>query len=195
MSIKNAVSKTIAYAKRNGGKAAFFAAIERLSDNRKDSYKFVALPEEVLKEQREEYKLLAETGCLLRFSIVVPLFNTPDKYLREMIDSVVAQTYGNWELILCDASPEPLGIIEEYTRVDPRIKYLRLGYNDGISENTNRGIEKATGDYTGLLDHDDVLTPDALYEMSRVIRNSMKHQNANNREKPRYWSASRRISL
>jgi glycosyltransferase involved in cell wall biosynthesis len=175
MNIKNAVSKTIAYAKRNGGKAAFFAALERLSDNKRDDYTFVPLSEAVLKEQREEYKLLAESGCYLRFSIVVPLFNTPEKYLREMIDSVIAQTYGNWELILCDASPEPLKVIEEYTRVDPRIRYFHLDSNCGISENTNRGLEKASGDYIGLLDHDDVLTPDALYEMSRVIRKSMSH--------------------
>ncbi len=173
MNIKNAVSKTIAYAKRNGGRAAFFAALERMSDNKNDDYTFVPLTDEVLKEQREEYKFLAESGCYLRFSIVVPLYNTPEKYLREMIDSVVAQTYGNWELILCDASPEPLKVIEEYTKVDPRIRYFHLERNAGISENTNRGLEKASGDYIGLLDHDDVLTPDALYEMSRVIRKSM----------------------
>ena len=135
---------------------------------------------------------------MLHFSIVVPLFNTPEKYLREMIESVVAQTYGNWELVLCDASPEDGGagaagaagvsadsaeaagasvvgrIVSEYAKADPRIKYIRLEKNGGISENTNPGIEKATGDYIGLLDHDDVLTPDALYEMSRVIRKSMQ---------------------
>ncbi len=174
MNIKNAVSKTIAYAKRNGGRAAFFAAIERLSGSGEEKYSFVPLPENVLKEQREEYRLLTEAGSLLRFSIVVPLFNTPENYLREMIDSVVNQTYGNWELILCDASPEPIELINEYVKADPRIQYIRLKYNAGISENTNPGIEKATGDYIGLLDHDDLLTPDALYEMSRVIRKSMK---------------------
>ena len=105
MSIMNAVSKTIAYARRNGYRAAFFAALERLQLTRKDKYTFVPLSEAVLKEQRQEYKLLTESGCLLHFSIVVPLFNTPEKYLREMIESVVAQTYGNWELVLCDASP------------------------------------------------------------------------------------------
>ena len=173
MNIKNAVQKTIAYSKRNGVRAAFFAALERLSDNKKDDYSFIPLSEAVLREQREEYKLLAESGCYLRFSIVVPLYNTPERYLREMIDSVVNQTYGNWELILCDASPSPLDVISEYTRVDLRIRYFHLERNGGISYNTNVGIEKASGDYIGLLDHDDVLTPDALYEMSRVIRKSM----------------------
>ena len=196
MSIMNAVSKTIAYARRNGYRAAFFAALERVQISRRDKYTFVPLSEAVLKEQRQEYKLLTESGCLLHFSIVVPLFNTPEKYLREMIESVIDQTYGNWELVLCDASPADGGaddkgagsdggagaagvsavgrIVSEYAKADPRIKYVRLEKNGGISENTNPGIEKATGDYIGLLDHDDVLTPDALYEMSRVIRKSMQ---------------------
>lgn len=200
MILKNAVNKTIAYARRNGYRAAFFAALERMQIARRDKYTFVPLTEAVIKEQKQEYKLLAESGCLLRFSIVVPLFNTPEKYLREMIESVAAQTYGNWELVLCDASPADNGaggasgvtgvgveslaedvadcqtgrIVYEYAKADPRIKYIRLVKNGGISENTNPGIEKATGDYIGLLDHDDVLTVDALYEMSRVIRKSMQ---------------------
>ena len=203
MSIMNAVTKTIAYARRNGYRAAFFAAIERVQIGRRDKYTFVPLSEAVVKEQKQEYKLLTESGCLLRFSIVVPLFNTPEKYLREMIESVIDQTYGNWELVLCDASPavasagagtargdvcsagatcsseaegasEVGRIVSEYAMADPRIKYVRLEKNGGISENTNPGIEKATGDYIGLLDHDDVLTVDALYEMSRVIRKSMQ---------------------
>ena len=78
MGIINAVHKTIAYAKRNGSRAAFFAALERLSDNYKDrKYTFTPLSETVLKEQRQEYKLLAEKETTVRFSIVVPLYNTP----------------------------------------------------------------------------------------------------------------------
>ena len=174
MSIKNAVRKTIAYAKRNGVRAAFFAALERVGDNRKDKYSFQPLSDAVIAEQKKEYKLLAEAGNLARFSIVVPLFNTPEKYLKEMIESVVGQTYGNWELVLADASLTPLDVAKEFADKDPRIKYYHLESNGGISENTNRGLSKATGDYIGLLDHDDVLTPDALYEVDRVIRKSMK---------------------
>ncbi len=174
MNIKNAVSKTIAYTKRNGKRAAFFAALERISDIRRDDYKFIPLSDAVIAEQKQEYRLLAEAGNIVRFSIVVPLFETPVQYLREMIESVIAQTYGNWELVLADASKEPIEEAAAYTKEDPRIRYFHLGKNDGISENTNRGIEKTSGDYIGLLDHDDVLTPDALYEMSRVIRKSMK---------------------
>ena len=115
MSIKNAVSKTIAYAKRNGVRAAFFAALERVGDNRRDKYVFTPLSEAVLAEQKKEYKLLAQAGDLVRFSIVVPLYNTPEKYLKEMIESVIAQTYGNWELVLADASERPLEVAKEYS--------------------------------------------------------------------------------
>ncbi len=174
MGIKNAVQKTIAYQKRNGTRAAFFAALERVSDNFKDKYDYVPISEEALKEQNVEYKLLAEAGNCVRFSIVVPLFNTPEKYLKEMIESVIAQTYGNWELVLADASMNTSDMALEYAKEDPRIRYYHLDKNEGISLNTNKGLEKASGDYIGLLDHDDILTPDALYEVSRVIRKSMK---------------------
>ena len=174
MGIKNAASKTIAYAKRNGAKAAFFAALERVSDNIKEKYEYAPLSQAVIDEQKLEYKSFAELGNAVRFSIVVPLYNTPEKYLKEMIDSVIAQTYGNWELILADASLNPSDIANEYVKEDPRIKYYHLEKNGGISENTNRGLEKATGDYIGLLDHDDLLTPDALYENAKIIKKSMK---------------------
>ncbi len=174
MGIKNAVQKTIAYQKRNGTRAAFFAALERVSDNFKDKYDYAPISEEALKEQNVEYKLLAEAGNCVRFSIVVPLFNTPEKYLKEMIESVIAQTYGNWELVLADASMNTSDMALEYAKEDPRIRYYHLDKNEGISLNTNKGLEKASGDYIGLLDHDDILTPDALYEVSRVIRKSMK---------------------
>ncbi len=174
MSIKNAVMKTIAYSKRNGFRAAFFAALERILDQRKNRYTYIPLTEAVLKEQKQEYKLLAEAGNCVCFSIVVPLYNTPEKYLRQMIESVTSQTYGNWELVLADASETPLEVVKEYTGEDPRIFYYHLDKNMGISGNTNCGLLKATGDYIGLLDHDDLLTPDALYEASRVIRKSMQ---------------------
>ena len=174
MGIQNAVRKTIAYAKRNGVRAAFFAALERVSDTAGEKYDYRPLSKEVLSEQRQEYKALAERDNPVRFSIVVPLYDTPEKYLREMIESVINQTYGNWELILADASAEPLTVASGYAKEDPRIRYIHLESNDGIAANTNRGLKEASGDYIGLLDHDDVLTPDALYEVDRVIRKSMK---------------------
>ncbi|MGI5959258.1 MAG: glycosyltransferase family 2 protein [Massiliimalia sp.] len=109
----------------------------------------------------------------VKFSILVPLYNTPDQFLHEMIDSVINQTYRNWELCLADASDEEHGkvgeICQEYAKKDSRIRYQKLKENGGISRNTNAAIEMATGDYISLLDHDDILHPSALYENMLAI--------------------------
>ena len=109
----------------------------------------------------------------VKFSIVVPLYNTPEAYLNQMIDSVLDQTYGNWELCMADGSDEDHKHVEEicraYAERDARIRYRKLKINEGISENTNRCLEMAEGDYIGLFDHDDLLHPAALYENMCVI--------------------------
>lgn len=109
----------------------------------------------------------------IKFSVLVPLYNTPEKYLREMIQSVLNQTYGNWELCLADGSDAEHGYVEEvcsaYAQKDSRVRYHRLEENKGISENTNACARLATGDYIALLDHDDLYTPDALYWNAKAI--------------------------
>ena len=109
----------------------------------------------------------------LKVSVLVPLYNTPEKLLREMIDSVVAQTYGAWELCLADGSDEAHGYVGEicaaYAKADSRICYKKLAENKGISGNTNACIEMATGEYIALFDHDDLLHPAALYEVMTAI--------------------------
>ena len=109
----------------------------------------------------------------IKISILVPLYNTPEKFLREMIDSVQAQTYGGWELCLADGSDEAHAFVGEicqkYCEGDSRIVYKKLEENEGISGNTNRCYEMATGDYIGLFDHDDLLHPSVLYEYMKVI--------------------------
>lgn len=102
-------------------------------------------------------------------SIVVPMYHTKERYLRELIESVLAQTFPRWELVLADASEETHlhAVVQEYA--DTRIRYISLRENAGIAENTNHAMAYATGDYIGLLDHDDLLTADALYEMSLGI--------------------------
>ena len=107
-------------------------------------------------------------------SIVVPLYNTPKKYLVDMIESVLAQSYPNWQLCLADGSEgDTYSYIEEcckeYSRKDSRILYKKIAKNLGISENTNVALKMATGEYIGLLDHDDVLSPIALFENVKVI--------------------------
>ena len=109
----------------------------------------------------------------IRFSIAVPLYNTPRRFLRAMIESVLAQTYGRWELCLADGSDEAHGyvgaICHRYARKDPRVRYRRLDKNLGISGNSNACLEMAEGEYIGLLDHDDLLHPAALHEVMEAI--------------------------
>lgn len=106
-------------------------------------------------------------------SILVPLYNTPEIFLREMIASVQAQTYPRWQLCLADGSDAGCTQVETICRElaveDPRICYRRLEKNLGISGNSNASLELATGDYIALLDHDDILHPAALYEVVSAI--------------------------
>lgn len=133
---------------------------------------------------------------MVKFSILVPLYNTPKEFLTAMLDSVVAQTYKNWELCLADGSDiggsigSDIGgsigsggnhsyvgeICREYQKADRernggqgRIIYQKLEKNEGISGNTNRCLALATGEYIGLFDHDDILHPSVLYEYAKAI--------------------------
>ena len=107
-----------------------------------------------------------------RISLVVPVYNTPRAYLKAMLDSVLAQTYENWELCLAGgASPaaETARVLEEYARRDARIRWARLPENRGIAGNSNAALALASGDYIGFLDHDDTLAPFALFEVVRAL--------------------------
>ena len=132
--------------------------------------------EKTAKMQREE-----TFPNMVKISILVPLYNTPENFLREMIESVTGQTYGNWELCLADGSDGEHtyvgAICREYIEADQkqtadgksRIVYQKLEKNAGISGNTNECLKLATGEYIGLFDHDDILHPSALYEYVKVI--------------------------
>ncbi len=108
-------------------------------------------------------------------SIAVPVYHTGEVFLREMIDSVVAQSYKNWELCIANAGPDDEkvnAILKEYAAKDARIQVKNLDENEGIGKNTNRAFEMANGQYVALLDHDDVLAPDALFEVACAIEKS-----------------------
>ena len=109
----------------------------------------------------------------IKISVLVPLYNTPEKFLREMIDSVVTQTYKNWELCLADGSDDKhtdVGrICQEYMDKDSRIKYQKIEKNLGISGNTNVCFSMATGNFIGLFDHDDVMHPSLLFECVKAV--------------------------
>lgn len=168
LSLSN-LKKTYYYFKRNGIKNALIAAAERLSCNDSEDYSYEPPAEELLCYQRER-----QWKHPVLISILVPAYETKEEYLRVLVDSLLAQTYPNWELILADAgkSNKVADVIKTYS--DSRIHYYKLERNAGISENTNQALEKATGDYVGLLDHDDYLTPDALYEVAAALEESGK---------------------
>ena len=150
---KAAVARTESYLKKKQTEQAY---IEKASDvSNLDAERATVFPKKV------------------KFSILVPLYNTPRDFLVEMIQSVQEQTYRNWELCLADGSDEANAEVGEICRKmakeDPRIKYRKLEKNLYISGNTNECIKMSTGDYIALFDHDDLLHPSALYENMKVI--------------------------
>lgn len=158
--------KTVYYLKRNGLRDTYLAALERFRADATPAEPYEPLSKKDECRQREK-KWAEDFSC--KFSIIVPTYKTPAEFLTAMVDSVLEQTYPDFELILADASPDDSvkTALEKYE--DKRIVYLALKENGGISDNTNQGLWAATGDYIGLLDHDDVLTKDALYEMACAI--------------------------
>lgn len=167
MSLAQNIKKTINYSKKNGYGEAVVAAWERVTAKYYADYDYRAPDQDTLERQRADQNVSD-----LKFSILVPAYETQSVYMSALIDSCIGQTYENWELVIADGSTSDIvkETVDGYQ--DARIRYVRLGRNDGIAENTNRAIELATGDYYGLLDHDDLLTADALYEMARAIQDS-----------------------
>lgn len=163
------IKKTWHYLKRNGLKNTWYAARERMEAGRQDAYQFVPVTEGELETQRIWSR---EQG--ITFSILVPAYRTKEIYLRELVASVQEQSYPHWELVLADATEDESvkAVLDSYE--DERIRYVKLENNAGISENTNQGLKFATGDYVGLLDHDDLLTKDALYEVAKAITDGKK---------------------
>ena len=101
-----------------------------------------------------------------KFSVVVPLYHTPAKFLKDLVRSMMYQSYANWELCLANASPEDVhltSLLENWAMRDKRIRVIRLEKNLGIAQNTNAGIAASTGEFIAFLDHDDFLEPDALF--------------------------------
>lgn len=106
-------------------------------------------------------------------SIAVPAYQTPVEFLRQMIESLIVQTYSNWELCIINASPdneEMQKVLAEYSAGDSRVRFCNLKENLGIAENTNRAFAMTKGEFVGLLDHDDLLAPNALYEIVKILQ-------------------------
>ena len=159
------LKKTYYYLKRNGVMQTIGAALERVQAPYFADYNYRLPSKQELDTQRQ-----VKWENPVVFSIVVPAYETKEEFLKVLMDSLLEQTYSHWELLIADASTSDKVKRECEKYSDERIKYFSLKNNAGISENTNQGIEKASGDYIGLLDHDDYLTPDALYEMAKAIK-------------------------
>ncbi|MCI9343572.1 MAG: glycosyltransferase [Lachnospiraceae bacterium] len=141
-----------------------------------ERYGTASFPDEERRRQEQETVF----PRMVKFSILVPLYNTPQEFLTAMLDSVINQTYGNWELCLADGSDDAHDYVGqvclEYQKEDKgrtggkeRIVYKKLEKNEGIAGNTNRCLAMATGEYIGLFDHDDIIHPSVLYEYAKVI--------------------------
>lgn len=189
------LKKTLFYLRRNGVKNTWNAARERMERAGSGRYEW-AEPSltELLAGREYSRELIAEAeenGAMApTFSILVPAYRTDPGFLKELAESVMAQTYPCWELLILDASEN--GAVRDalreicavkgipYTEEDQdgglfcpgSVRFVKLSENRGISENTNAGIGLAKGSYMGLLDHDDVLTPDALQCMAEKILQS-----------------------
>src|SRR5205814_5701667 len=119
---------------------------------------------------REESRIFSYRPLI---SIITPVFNTSGVWLKDAIDSVLAQAYENWELILVDdasTNRETLEALAQQSSRDARIGWVRLEQNAGISVASNRGLAEAQGEWIGLLDHDDLLEPDALYQTAKLLQ-------------------------
>jgi len=110
-----------------------------------------------------------------KISIILPVYNPPEEYFKAAIQSVLSQVYTNWELCIADDCSTNLNIktiIKEFSEQDDRIKYVFRKENGHISASSNSAIEIATGEFIALLDHDDLITPDALYENVLALNNN-----------------------
>lgn len=171
------------YFQKHGLRALFKKSVHKIQNIQDDYdynewYKKVRITDEELAKQRES---AADFAMQPTFSIVIPVYATPEKFLRRMLDSIREQTYPKFEVCLVDATPyakiqhdpaqgrTPQEVLAEYAAADSRFHYETLAENLGIAENTNAAIRMATGDFIVLADHDDELEPQALYECVRAI--------------------------
>ncbi len=168
------VRVAVDFGKKHGIKALFLKSKHKLQglDNDydyKEWYDLTKPDEEELCRQKQD---TLPVSPLL--SIVIPAYKTPEKYLREMMDSILAQTYDHWEVCVANGSPKGEGgtvekVMNWYSKRDNRFRCENLGGNRGISGNTNAAVAMARGEYIVLADHDDTLPEHALYEVAAAI--------------------------
>lgn len=167
------VEKGIRYWKSQGAAALAEKVVTKVKNVRQGPPSYQKWIRHHLPDRNElEKQKKTSFGYRPKISFVVPLYKTPEKYLRRLTESFQEQTYSNWELCFSDGSgaQSPLTeLLKELTAKDNRIKYVSHEEPLQISENTNSAIEIATGDFIAFADHDDELTPNALFECVKAI--------------------------
>lgn len=164
------IKKGIRYLKHYGVRGFYARLLERFEEREveyQEWYEKNKPSEEELARQRK--KKWKEPVTI---SVLVPAYRTPEAFFRQMIESVLNQTYPYLELCIADGSGENISVekvVKEYQAKDQRVRYQRLEKNEGIAGNTNAAIRMATGDYLALFDHDDLLAPNALFEVASTI--------------------------
>ncbi|MBQ6574493.1 MAG: glycosyltransferase, partial [Lachnospiraceae bacterium] len=176
------IKRGISYLKRNGLVNTFNKGVERIkTDREQKGYVPYHASDAEVEEQRN-------TRCAdpKKFSVLVPVYETDPVLFEKMLESVADQTYGNWELILADASRDDsrrnavrnfteernLLCKDEYGTLFDKIRYFKIPDNKGISHNTNEALDRASGDYICLLDHDDILEKTALFDIMASVENT-----------------------
>lgn len=183
--------KTINYLKKNGLVPAYYAAKERLEQQREDNYQYVVPSATELEQQRSRATEIYETIQQKisentkehnpTFSALIPAYETKREYLFALLDSLRLQSYPYWELVLVDANKSNVvecsvkEYINQYPDFAKKLCFVDLLENKGISENTNAGLCYCKGEYICLVDHDDMLTPDAFYCMAETITYHLSH--------------------
>ena len=172
--VMHAAIRQIDRVRNCGGVKGFFAKVDYKKREKEAMKQFGtdSFPsQEQAKKERETV-----FAYMPQISILVPLYNTDETMLKEMIDSVLYQTYENWQLCLADGSDAEHAYVEQVCQqyiaseeTKGRIVYRRLERNEGISGNTNQCYKLATGEYIGLFDHDDILHPSVLFEYVKAI--------------------------
>ena len=172
------VQKGMDYLQYNGVRAFMQKSLKKVVNTKDRSLPYSKwiqrhLPSPKDLEEQKKYQFLYRP----KISIVIPLYRTPEKYLDAMIDSVLNQSYSNWELCLSDGSGEnsPMTeLLKQYEKKDSRIKVAYNNRQLHIAENTNEAIKIATGDFIAFADHDDLLTPDALFHVAKAVNENME---------------------
>lgn len=164
------IKKGIRYLKHYGVKGFYARLLERFEEREVEYQEWYeknkASEEELARQRKKKWKEP------VTISVLVPAYRTPEVFLRQMIESVLNQTYPHLELCIADGSGDDASVetvVKEYQAKDQRVRYQRLKKNEGIAGNTNAAIRMATGDYLALFDHDDLLAPNALFEVASAI--------------------------